>query len=75
MIRDLTFDELERSAHRRRLVRLVLGVTTLSTILTAGVIREVRIYDAVSDVPAAQPGEPRQGASVSPKRAIAMKAL
>ncbi|MEM1453057.1 MAG: hypothetical protein AAF957_22905 [Planctomycetota bacterium] len=57
MIRDLTFDELERSAHRRRLVRLVLGVTTLSTILTAGVVREVRIYDAVSDVPSARPGD------------------
>ena len=56
MIRDLTFDELERSAHRRRLVRLVLGVTTLSTILTAGVVREVRIYAAVSDVPSARPG-------------------
>ena len=57
MIRDLTFDEIERSAHRRRLVRLVLGVTTISTILTAGVIREVRIYDAVSGVPAARSGD------------------
>ena len=48
MIRDLTFDECERSAYRRRLVRLVLGCTIVSTLITVGVIREVKIHDEVA---------------------------
>ena len=57
MIRDLTFDELQRAAHKRRLLRLVIGCTALSTVLTVGVIREVKIYDEVSSVPPARAGD------------------
>ncbi|MEM9802169.1 MAG: hypothetical protein AAGA20_17725 [Planctomycetota bacterium] len=57
MIRDLTFDQLERAAFRRRLVRIVLACTALSTVLTVGVIREVRIYDAIESVPPALAGD------------------
>ncbi len=57
MIRDLTYDEQERIAHRRRLVRLVLGCTALSTVLTVGVTREVKIFEQVSAVPVARAGD------------------
>lgn len=57
MIRDLTFDELERAARRRRLFRLVIACTTLSTLLTVGVIREVKIYEEIAAVPPARSGD------------------
>lgn len=57
MIRDLTFDEQQRTAHRRRLFRLVIGCTALSTVLTVGVIREVKIYEEIEAVPAARAGD------------------
>jgi|GEM_PF-3796273 len=50
MIRDANFEDLRRAANRRRLVHIVIGSTVLSTLLTVGVTREVKIYREVGAV-------------------------
>ena len=57
MIRDANFEDLRRAANRRRMVHLVLGCTVLSTILTLGVTREVKIHQKVGAVAEAQVGD------------------
>ena len=54
MIRDANFEDLRRAANRRRMVHLVLGCTVLSTLLTLGVTREVKIHRQLGAVAPAQ---------------------
>jgi len=57
MIRDANFEDLRRAANRRRLVHIVLGCMVLSTLLTVGVTREVKIHRKVGAVAPAQVGD------------------
>ncbi len=57
MIRDANFEDLRRAANRRRMVHLVLGCTVLSTLLTVGVTREVKIHRKLGAVAPAQVGD------------------
>ncbi len=57
MIRDANFEDLRRAANRRRLVHLVLGATVLSTPLTVGVIRDVKIHRQAGAAPPADAGD------------------
>jgi tetratricopeptide (TPR) repeat protein len=57
MIRDANFEDLRRAANRRRMVHLVLGCTVLSTLLTLGVTREVKIHRRLGAVAPAKAGD------------------
>ncbi len=57
MIRDANFEDLRRAANRRHLVHLVLGSMVLSTLLTVGVTREVKIHRKVGALMPADAGD------------------
>ncbi|MGB0332707.1 MAG: hypothetical protein ACPGPE_12940 [Planctomycetota bacterium] len=57
MIRDANFEDLRRAANRRCMVHLVLGCTVLSTLLTLGVTREVKIHRKLGAVAPAKAGD------------------
>ena len=57
MIRDLSFEEIERSVRRKRLVRLVIACVVLSTVGTFVVAREAKIRQEFAALPAAALGD------------------
>lgn len=57
MIRDLQFDELQRASQRRRLVRLTAASLVISTVVTVGVFRELKIRKEYAALPEARIGD------------------
>jgi tetratricopeptide (TPR) repeat protein len=57
MIRDLRYEELERAAQRKRLVRLALTLVLVSTAVTFVVSRERAIHSEWTGLPVANSGD------------------
>lgn len=57
MIRDLSFDEMERADGKRRLLRLVVICLLVSSLGSFAVAREMRIREAFEEIPAARIGD------------------
>ena len=57
MIRDLSFEELERSVQRKRLTRLVVVCFVVSSAVTFGVARELKIKKDLQALPTATLGD------------------
>lgn len=57
MIRDLRYEEIERAAKRKRLVRLTLGLVLASAAGTFAVRRERQIHEEWTSLPVARDGD------------------
>jgi hypothetical protein len=57
MIRDLRYEELERVAQRKRLVRLALSLVLVSTAVTFVISRERAIHSEWAGLPIARPND------------------
>lgn len=57
MIRDLRYEELERAAQQKRLVRLALSLVLVSTVVTFVLSRERAIHSEWTNLPVAKSGD------------------
>lgn len=57
MIRDLSFDESERAAHKRRLTRIVVICLLASSLVSFAVAREMKIRSEFKSIPDARVGD------------------